>query len=90
MTLTALNDNIKQAEERIATPFQNEEKLQKMIEEYNELEERLISLSAGGDEFTDSDEAGMLDDKTSENAESYSNDETNSNEPDEENDGPVR
>ena len=59
--LNELEDNMKQAEERVARPFPHEQTLEKLTEEYNQLEEKLISLSAETDEFTDSDEQAMPD-----------------------------
>ncbi len=59
--LNELEDNMKQAEERVARPFPHEHTLEKLTEEYNQLEEKLISLSAETDEFTDSDEQAMPD-----------------------------
>lgn len=61
--LNELEDNMKQAEERVARPFPHEQTLEKLTEEYNQLEEKLISLSAETDEFTDSDEQAMPDTK---------------------------
>ena len=53
-------NNMHQAEERIAAPFDHEEELEKLQTEFNELEEKLAGLSEQKDDFTDSDEIGVI------------------------------
>lgn len=67
--LEEVQNNMKQSEERINTPWEHEAELEKMQQEFNELEEKLAGLSEASDEFTDSEELGVTTTDNNENKE---------------------
>ena len=67
--LEEVQNNMKQSEERINTPWEHEAELEKMQQEFNELEEKLAGLSEASDEFTDSEELGVTTTDNDENKE---------------------
>lgn len=56
-----LEDNLKQAQERVAIPFSQEQELEQKMQEFEELEEKLAGLSVQEDDVFDSEEEPIIE-----------------------------
>lgn len=60
-SISSLEENLKQAEERAVTPFAHEEELENKIQELNELEEKLAGLSVQENDVYDPEEEPIIE-----------------------------
>ena len=69
--------NMAQAKIRVETPFSDEEKLEKLTEEFNALEEKLSGLSDIKDDVIDAEEAAVTDSADANNNTNYDSPDSN-------------
>lgn len=69
--LECTESNMAQAKIRVETPFSDEEKLEKLTEEFNALEEKLSGLSDIKDDVIDAEEAAVTDSSDANNNTNY-------------------